>query len=137
MLSLAAETINSMSAKLIIIIAGIFGALAVGLGAFGAHGLEATLTANGRLDTYETAVKYQFYHTLALLLTGILLMNINHDYFIWASWSFIIGMVIFSGSLYILSLTNVTWLGAITPIGGLALIVGWVFLILGASKAAS
>ncbi|KYG75693.1 MULTISPECIES: DUF423 domain-containing protein [Roseivirga] len=126
-----------MSAKLIIIIAGIFGALAVGLGAFGAHGLEATLTANGRLDTYETAVKYQFYHTLALLLTGILLMNINHDYFIWASWSFIIGMVIFSGSLYILSLTNVTWLGAITPIGGLALIVGWVFLILGASKAAS
>jgi len=136
-LSLAAETINSMSAKLIIIIAGIFGALAVGLGAFGAHGLEATLTANGRLDTYETAVKYQFYHTLALLLTGILLMNINHDYFIWASWSFIIGMVIFSGSLYILSLTNVTWLGAITPIGGLALIVGWVFLILGASKAAS
>ena len=69
-LSLAAETINSMSAKLIIIIAGIFGALAVGLGAFGAHGLEATLTANGRLDTYETAVKYQFYHTLALLLTG-------------------------------------------------------------------
>ena len=126
-----------MSAKLIIIIAGIFGALAVGLGAFGAHGLEAPLTANGRLDTYETAVKYQFYHTLALLLTGILLMNINHDYFIWASWSFIIGMVIFSGSLYILSLTNVTWLGAITPIGGLALIVGWVFLILGASKAAS
>jgi uncharacterized membrane protein YgdD (TMEM256/DUF423 family) len=134
---LAAETINNMSAKLIIILAGIFGALAVGLGAFGAHGLEATLTANGRLDTYETAVKYQFYHTLALLLTGILLMNINHDYFIWASWSFIIGMVIFSGSLYILSLTNVTWLGAITPIGGLALIVGWVFLILGASKAAS
>ncbi len=126
-----------MSAKLIIIIAGIFGALAVGLGAFGAHGLEATLTANGRLDTCETAVKFQFYHTLALLLTGILLMNINHDYFIWASWSFIIGMVIFSGSLYILSLTNVTWLGAITPIGGLALIVGWVFLILGASKAAS
>lgn len=137
MLSLAAETINNMSAKLIIIIAGIFGALAVGLGAFGAHGLEATLTANGRLDTYETAVKYQFYHTLALLLTGILLMNINHDYFIWASWSFIIGMIIFSGSLYVLSLTNITWLGAITPIGGLAFIVGWVFLILGASKAAS
>lgn len=137
MLSLAAEIINNMSAKLIIIIAGIFGALAVGLGAFGAHGLEATLTANGRLDTYETAVKYQFYHTLALLLIGLLLMNISHDYFIWAAWSFIIGMIIFSGSLYILSLTNITWLGAITPIGGLALIVGWVFLILGASKAAS
>lgn len=124
-----------MTAKTILIIAGIFGALAVGIGAFGAHGLEATLTANGRLDTYETAVKYQFYHTLALLLLGILMLNLSHDYFSWAAWSFIIGTVIFSGSLYTLSLTNITWLGAITPIGGLALIVGWVFLILGVARA--
>lgn len=124
-----------MTAKTILIIAGIFGALAVGIGAFGAHGLEATLTANGRLDTYETAVKYQFYHTLALLLLGILMLNLSHDYFSWAAWSFIIGTVIFSGSLYTLSLTNITWLGAITPIGGMALIVGWVFLILGVIRA--
>lgn len=125
-----------MTAKVIIILAGVFGALAVGLGAFGAHGLEATLTANGRLDTYETAVKYQFYHTLALLLLGILMLNLSHDYFSWAAWSFVIGMVIFSGSLYTLSLTNITWLGAITPIGGVALILGWVFLILGVVKEA-
>lgn len=124
-----------MTVKTILIIAGIFGALAVGIGAFGAHGLEATLTANGRLETYETAVKYQFYHTLALLLLGILMLNLSHDYFSWAAWSFIIGTVIFSGSLYTLSLTNITWLGAITPIGGLALIVGWVFLILGVARA--
>ena len=135
MLFLEAETIIKMTAKVVLIIAGIFGALAVGIGAFGAHGLEATLTANGRLDTYETAVKYQFYHTIALLLLGILMININHDYFTWAAWSFVVGMVIFSGSLYILSLTNITWLGAITPIGGVALIVGWVFLILGAARA--
>lgn len=124
-----------MTAKTILIIAGVFGALAVGIGAFGAHGLEATLTANGRLDTYETAVKYQFYHTLALLLLGILMLNLSHDYLSWAAWSFIIGTVIFSGSLYTLSLTNITWLGAITPIGGMALIVGWVFLILGVIRA--
>ena len=124
-----------MSPKIVLIIAGVLGALAVGLGAFGAHGLEATLTANGRLATYETAVKYQFYHTLALLLVGILMININHEYFSWAAWSLLIGTIIFSGSLYILSLTNITWLGAITPIGGIALIVGWVFLILGALRA--
>lgn len=129
------ETITNMSPKIVLIIAGVLGAVAVGLGAFGAHGLEATLTANGRLATYETAVKYQFYHTLALLLVGILMININHEYFSWAAWSLLIGTIIFSGSLYILSLTNITWLGAITPIGGIALIVGWVFLILGALRA--
>lgn len=130
------EIITNMTAKVILIIAGVFGAIAVGLGAFGAHGLEATLTANGRLDTYETAVKYQFYHTLALLLLGILMLNLSHDYFSWAAWSFLIGMVIFSGSLYTLSLTNITWLGAITPIGGVGLILGWVFLILGVVREA-
>ena len=64
-----------MSAKAVLILAGILGALSVGIGAFGAHGLEATLTANGRVDTFETAVKYQFYHTLALLLLGILMLK--------------------------------------------------------------
>lgn len=129
------EITTNMTAKTVIIIAAILGALSVGLGAFGAHGLEATLTANGRLDTYETAVKYQVYHALAILLVGILMINLNHHYFGYAAWSFLIGTVIFSGSLYVLSLTNITWLGAITPIGGLAFIIGWVFLALGASKA--
>jgi len=125
-----------MTAKTVLILAGILGALSVGIGAFGAHGLEATLTANGRLETFETAVKYQFYHTLALLLLGILMLNMQSGYFGYASICFIIGIAIFSGSLYTLSLTNITWLGAITPIGGLSLILGWVFLILGVSKSA-
>lgn len=123
-----------MTAKTVLIIAGILGALSVGVGAFGAHGLEATLTANGRLETFETAVKYQFYHTLALLLIGILMLNLQSNYFGYASICFILGIAIFSGSLYTLSLTNMKWLGAITPIGGLAFILGWIFTVLGVSK---
>lgn len=123
-----------MSAKTVIFIASMLGALSVGIGAFGAHGLESTLQANGRIDTFETAVKYQFYHSLAILLLGILLINVQSPYFNWAFYSFLIGIMVFSGSLYTLSLTNVTWLGAITPIGGLAFILGWVFLALGSLK---
>ncbi len=123
-----------MTAKTILILGGILGVLSVGIGAFGAHGLEATLTANARLETFETAVKYQFYHTLALILLGILMLNVQSNYFSYAGIAFLVGIVIFSGSLYTLSLTNITWLGAITPIGGLAFILGWIFLILGVSK---
>lgn len=123
-----------MTAKTIIIIAGILGALSVMIGAFGAHGLESTLTANGRLDTFETAVKYQFYHTLALFLLGVLMLNFQHNFLGYAAYAFIGGIVVFSGSLYILCLTNIKILGAITPIGGLAFIVGWILLTLGISK---
>lgn len=123
-----------MNAKTVIFVASILGALSVGIGAFGAHGLESTLQANGRVATFETAVKYQFYHALAILLLGILLLNGQSPYFNWAFYAFIIGIVIFSGSLYTLSLTNITWLGAITPIGGLAFILGWIFLALGSWK---
>lgn len=123
-----------MTAKTILILGGILGILSVGIGAFGAHGLEATLTANARLETFETAVKYQFYHTFALILLGILMLNVQSNYFSYAGTSFLVGIVIFSGSLYTLSLTNITWLGAITPIGGLAFILGWIFMILGVSK---
>ena len=129
-----AKEIIDMSAKTILIIAGVFGVLSVAIGAFGAHGLGATLTTNNRLDTFETAVKYQFYHTLALFLLGILMINMQSNYLNYAAISFILGMVIFSGSLYTLSLTNMTWLGAITPIGGLGFILGWIFLNFGASK---
>ena len=123
-----------MSAKAVLILAGILGALSVGIGAFGAHGLQDTLTANGKVDTFETAVKYQFYHTLALLLLGILMLNFQQSYLTYAAYAFTGGIVVFSGSLYVLSLTNMTWLGAITPIGGLGFILGWVFLVLGVSK---
>ncbi len=123
-----------MTAKTVLITAGILGAISVGIGAFGAHGLQDTLTANGRMDTFETAVKYQFYHTLALFLLGILMMNSDQSYFNYAAYAFIAGILIFSGSLYTLSLTNITKFGAITPIGGLGFILGWIFLVLGVSK---
>ena len=120
-----------MSAKTVLILAGIFGMLSVAIGAFGAHALESTLTANNRLATFETGVKYQFYHTLALLVLGMIMINYQSNYFGYAAICFVVGIFIFSGSLYTLSLTNVTWLGAITPIGGLGFIMGWLFLILG------
>ncbi|MBM3426625.1 MAG: DUF423 domain-containing protein [Bacteroidetes bacterium] len=115
-----------MNAKRILQLAGLFGALAVGLGAFGAHSLEDLLIQNGRLDTYQTAVNYHFYHTLALFGIGILALLKPHWKGIsFTAWCLVLGIVIFSGSLYILSLTGITWLGAITPLGGLAFILGW------------
>jgi len=118
-----------MTGKNILTIAGISGALAVGLGAFGAHGLEPILIQNGRLDTFETAVSYHFYHTLGLLGLGILAM-IKPEWkgLSLAAWGMLLGILIFSGSLYILSLTGITWLGAITPIGGVGFILGWLAL---------
>ena len=115
-----------MNAKQILQLAGISGALAVGLGAFGAHSLEALLVQNGRLDTYQTAVNYHFYHTLALFGIGIL-AKVKPEWkgIAFAAWSMALGILVFSGSLYVLSLTGITWLGAITPLGGLAFILGW------------
>lgn len=119
-----------MNAKLILQLAGISGALAVGLGAFGAHSLEALLVQNGRLDTYQTAVNYHFYHTLALLGIGILAtIKPGWKGMAFAAWSMVLGILIFSGSLYVLSLTGITWLGAITPLGGLSFILGWFSLV--------
>ena len=117
-----------MSHKGILITGSLFGALGVMIGAFGAHGLADLLEANNRLDTFETAVKYHMYHALALLLTGILFFNIPAKPLRLAGLFFTIGILIFSGSLYILCLTNISWLGAITPIGGLFLITGWLSL---------
>ena len=102
-------------------------AAAVALGAFGAHGLEELLEANGRTDTYETAVKYHFYHGLGILLIGILKKQYKTG-FEWACKSMLLGVIIFSGTLYLLSLTNITWLGAITPIGGVFLILAWILV---------
>ena len=117
-----------MSHKGILITGSLLGALGVMIGAFGAHGLADLLEANNRLDTFETAVKYHMYHALALLLTGILFFNIPAKPLRLAGLFFTIGILIFSGSLYILCLTNISWLGAITPIGGLFLIAGWLSL---------
>ena len=108
----------------------ISGALSIMFGAFGAHGLEDRLSAS-YLDTFNTAVRYQFLHTLALL--GIICLP---DHLVklrtlhWVSISFAVGVLLFSGSLYLLVLFDIPSLGVITPIGGAALILGWVLLLL-------
>ncbi|MGH7897623.1 MAG: DUF423 domain-containing protein [Candidatus Binatia bacterium] len=103
-----------------ILVGAALGFLAVLAGAFGAHGLKASL-ATDRLEIFEVAVRYQMYHSIALVLAGIL----NSPR---AGWAFVLGILIFSGSLYLLVATNARWLGAVTPIGGLLFLAGWVFL---------
>lgn len=116
-------------------LAAILGALAVVIGAFGAHGLQPILTKHDRLATFETAVQYHFYHTLAILLVGVVMGTVQSNNLLkYSAHSFLAGIIIFSGSLYVLSVTNLTWLGAITPFGGLAFILGWVFLFIGVWK---
>jgi uncharacterized membrane protein YgdD (TMEM256/DUF423 family) len=119
------------------IIAGAFNAmLAVILGAFGAHALKEKLTEK-YLAIWETAVQYQMFHAIGLIVIGILMSSsllgpisqLN-----WAGWLLLAGIIIFSGSLYILSLSGIGILGAITPIGGVAFIVGWIMLIVAATK---
>ncbi|WP_188815767.1 DUF423 domain-containing protein [Hymenobacter cavernae] len=119
-----------MTARAIIQIAALLGALGVGIGAFGAHGLRPMLEASGRFDTFETAVRYQFYHALALLAVGILLQAKPEMRELGTvSWMWLIGVILFSGSLYTLCFTGITKLGAVAPIGGLALIAGWIALL--------
>ena len=116
-------------------LAAVLGFLAVAIGAFGAHGLEPILTKYSRLETFETAVKYHFYHTFAILIVGVLLtIDQKNKNLVYSVYSFLAGIVIFSGSLYFMSLTNITWLGAVTPLGGLAFMVGWIFLFIGVKK---
>ncbi len=110
------------------------GAFSVIVGAFGAHALKAILQESGRIETFETAVKYQFYHALALILLGILMFQLKNQLFNYAGYSFIVGTIIFSGSLYILCMTGITKFGMITPIGGLIMIAGWIFLMIGIMK---
>lgn len=104
-----------------------FGFLGVGAGAFGAHALKARLSP-AMIETFEVAVRYQVFHALALLAVGALLPPEAPAAMRWAGWSFVAGIVIFSGSLYLLVLTGIRWLGAVTPIGGVALLAGWLCL---------
>ncbi|MDX5349012.1 MAG: DUF423 domain-containing protein [Hymenobacteraceae bacterium] len=124
-----------MTQKAILLIASLLGSFSVMIGAFGAHALAKLLESTNRVATFETAVKYQVYHTLALLFVGLLLFKVQHSAFTVAAWCFIIGILIFSGSLYTLCLTGITWLGAITPIGGTLFIIGWLSLFYGILKA--
>ena len=114
-----------------LLIGAVAGALGVGLGAFGAHGLRGRLTPE-MLGVFETGVRYQLYHALALVATASLMGRVHGRLVTAAGWCFTAGIVLFSGSLYLLALTGITVLGAITPLGGVAFIAGWICLAYGA-----
>lgn len=121
-----------------IITAALFGGLAVALGAFGAHGLERITADEKILHSFQTGVQYQLYHALALLALAILFENFSSRRMIWAANCFIAGILLFSGSLYILAFLKiqgsnaVRFVGPVTPVGGLFFIAGWLFLLLAA-----
>ena len=116
-----------------IVLGSIFGFLTIALGAFGAHGLKNILINNETTDIYNKAVLYQMFHTLVLLFLG-LYQELGKNIHILTGLSFVLGILIFSGSLYILSITNIKWLGAITPIGGLFFLIGWISLFISSIK---
>jgi uncharacterized membrane protein YgdD (TMEM256/DUF423 family) len=103
--------------------------LAVAAGAFGAHALKERLTIQD-MEIYQTATRYQMWHALALILCAILLALFSNGWLTAAVWCFAIGTAIFSGSLYALVLSGQRWLGAITPIGGMLLLIGWMCVII-------
>ncbi|CAN5626111.1 DUF423 domain-containing protein [soil metagenome] len=125
--------------RLFISTGAVLAAVSVILGAFGAHALKAKLAAE-QLQVFETGVKYQMYHSLALILLGLLAEKINSQYIGYAGYSFLAGIAFFSGSLYLLSTRSIlgieSWkfLGPVTPMGGLCFIAGWVFLLVSILK---
>jgi uncharacterized membrane protein YgdD (TMEM256/DUF423 family) len=112
-----------MARSPLIALGALNGAIAVAAGAFGAHGLRARLEPRA-LEIFETAARYQMFHALAMVLCGVIAMRGAAT----AGWLFQTGILVFSGSLYALALSDVKFLGAITPVGGLAFLAGWVWL---------
>lgn len=120
--------------KFFLQIGAILAALSVALGAFGAHAFKASLEAAGRTDTFETAARYQMYGALGLLIVGILSGTFKHTFVRYAGNALLVGTIIFAGSLYMICVTGVTMWGAVAPIGGTCLMVGWVLLAFGITK---
>lgn len=115
-------------AKIFLALGSIGMLLAVALGAFGAHALKKTL-APELMAVYETAVNYHFYHALGLLAVGLLALHLPESGTLrWAGFLMVVGLLLFSGSLYALSLSGLRWLGAITPVGGVAFLAAWLLL---------
>lgn len=112
-----------------LLLGAVAGFLGVGLGAFGAHALRARLTAD-MLAVFETGVRYQMYHALALLFVALAAARFDGWLIRSAGWLFVVGILLFSGSLYVLALTGVSRLGIVTPFGGLAFLAGWLCLAL-------
>lgn len=120
-------------------VAAILGALSVALGAFAAHSLKQHISDDA-VNIFETGVRYQFYHVFALLAVAIFYKDLNKKFISWSGLLFIIGIILFSGSLYILTyikgvvVPGYNWVGAFTPVGGLCFILGWIFLFISAVK---
>jgi uncharacterized membrane protein YgdD (TMEM256/DUF423 family) len=122
--------------KLFLILGGINAALVVMLGAFGAHGLKAKLTAE-MLAVYQTGVHYHLFHALGLLAVGLVASQIADSVWLkWSGWLMLLGIILFSGSLYVLSVSGLRWLGMVTPFGGVAFIAAWIVFIIGIAKSA-
>lgn len=119
--------------RLFLLLGSLSGFTGVALGAFAAHGLRGRL-AEDMLEVFQTGVRYQLCHALALLFLGLALARWPRAEFSAAGWLFVFGTVVFSGSLYALSLSGARWLGAVTPIGGLAFLLGWLAVAWGAWK---
>ncbi len=120
--------------KKLIILGALLGGFSVALGAFGAHALKQILIERGRVETYELAVRYQFYHALTLLVMAALTDKLHANKASWSTLLIASGTIVFSGSLYILALSGKTIWGAVTPIGGVLLITGWLLLLLSVKK---
>jgi uncharacterized membrane protein YgdD (TMEM256/DUF423 family) len=116
-----------------LLIGALAGFTGVTLGAFGAHALRGRLSPE-MLVVFETGVRYQMYHALVIIATGLILARMSGWLIVAAGWLFTAGIVLFSGSLYLLAFTGVTMLGAITPIGGVAFLLGWACLALAAAS---
>ena len=115
--------------KVVLLLACLGCFLGITLGAFASHGLKGQLTASA-LATWQVGVQYQMYHSLALLGVGILMLQVSDSLLIAAALSFTVGILCFSGSLYLLALTRLAWLGPMTPVGGLFFLLGWGLLAL-------
>jgi uncharacterized membrane protein YgdD (TMEM256/DUF423 family) len=113
--------------RLFLLLGAVSALVAVGAGAFGAHGLRSRLGPD-LLAVFETGARYQMYHALGLLAVAWATTRPGGALAAWAGWLFVLGTIVFSGSLYLLALTGIRWLGAITPIGGLAFLAGWAVL---------
>jgi uncharacterized membrane protein YgdD (TMEM256/DUF423 family) len=124
------------TAKLFLILGGINAALVVMLGAFGAHGLKTKISAE-MLAVYQTGVHYHLFHALGLLVVGLVATQMADSVYLkWSGWLMLVGIILFSGSLYVLSVSGLRWLGMVTPFGGVAFIAAWIVFVIAIAKSA-
>lgn len=119
-----------MTGRQILAVGAVLAGVAVMIGAFGAHMLRPRLSER-MMDVFETGVRYHMFHAMALLFSGWAYLQFELPIFRKAAWAFITGLILFSGSLYLLALSDTRWLGALTPLGGLCFITGWICLAIG------